>query len=207
MSEPVAFEPVPPDSVSPGPGMTGRETPALRRHSPLEGAALPQDGTFSVSPAPAAARFLLRGEGEACSALGLAAPARLRTNVAGGRSVLWLGPDEFLLLAAGEDAAEIQPGMAEKLAGLPHSLVDVSQRQIGLVLAGRLAARCLSAGCPLDLRPHAFPIGMVARTIFLKAEIILWRQAEDSFHVEVWRSFAPYLIGHLGEARIGATGL
>jgi sarcosine oxidase subunit gamma len=48
---------------------------------------------------------------------------------------------------------------------------------------------------------------MAARTMFLKTEIVLWRQAETRFHVEVWRSFAPYLVGHLAEALTGADGL
>jgi sarcosine oxidase, subunit gamma len=40
----------------------------------------------------------------------------------------------------------------------------------------------------------------VVRTIFEKAEIILWRTGEQSFHIEVWRSFAPYVLGHLEES-------
>ena len=38
-----------------------------------------------------------------------------------------------------------------------------------------------------------FPVGMATRTLFEKAEIVLWRIAPDSFHLEVWRSFAPYV--------------
>ena len=52
----------------------------------------------------------------------------------------------------------------------------------------------------LDLDPAAFPVGMATRTLFTKAEIVLWRQGADTFHVEVWRSFAPYLHGLLAEA-------
>ncbi|MBN8633476.1 MAG: hypothetical protein J0L76_21780, partial [Rhodobacterales bacterium] len=128
-------------------------------------------------------------------------------SVADSRAALWLGPDEFLLLAPGEEAAAVEAGMKPALSAGMHSLVDVSHRQIGLVLEGRLAARCLSAGCPLDLRPAAFPVGMATRTIFLKTEIVLWRQALDRFHIEVWRSFAPYLVGHLAEAFPGTGDL
>jgi sarcosine oxidase, subunit gamma len=34
---------------------------------------------------------------------------------------------------------------------------------------------------------------MATRTIFEKAEIVLWRTGPETFHVEVWRSFAPYV--------------
>jgi sarcosine oxidase subunit gamma len=58
----------------------------------------------------------------------------------------------------------------------------------------------LSAGCPLDLDLAAFPIGACTRTVLGKTEIVLWRRAQDSFHLEVWRSFATYLTAFLSEA-------
>ena len=93
-------------------------------------------------------------------------------------------------------AAEIEAA----LETIPHSLVDVSHRQLALDVGGAVAARAISAGCPLDLRISAFPIGVATRTIFDKAEIVLWRRAETAFRIEVWRSFAPYLVAALAEA-------
>jgi sarcosine oxidase, subunit gamma len=90
------------------------------------------------------------------------------------------------------------------LEGTAHSLVDVSHRQIGLVASGPGAARVLNAGCPLDLDLKAFPVGFATRTLFYKVEIVLWRRAETTFHVDVWRSFAPHLVGSLAEAARGA---
>jgi sarcosine oxidase subunit gamma len=164
----------------------------------------PRDTTFSVTPAPSAARFIFRGATASISAFGLEPPERLRASVQGGRAALWLGPDEFLLIAVGEEPDGVEDQVQQRLEGQMFSLVDVSHRQIALIVEGRRAARCLSAGCPLDLRLGAYPVGAVARTIFLKTEIVLWRQDEHRFHVEVWRSFAPYLVGHLAEARAGA---
>ena len=40
---------------------------------------------------------------------------------------------------------------------------------------------------------------MCTRTVFAKAEIVLWRTAADTFRVEVWRSFADYVVGMLHE--------
>jgi sarcosine oxidase subunit gamma len=61
-------------------------------------------------------------------------------------------------------------------------------------------------GCPLDLDTAAFPVDTAARTLFGKAEIVLWRTGDDTFHVEIWRSFAPYVVGLLTEfARIVAA--
>jgi sarcosine oxidase subunit gamma len=90
------------------------------------------------------------------------------------------------------------------LDGTAHSLVDVSHRQIGLIVSGPAAARALNAGCPLDLDVGAFPTGMATRTLFDKAEIVLWRRAATTFHVEVWRSFAPHVANLLTETARGA---
>ena len=178
-----------------------------RRQDPLAGAALPQGEGFSITAAPEAARFILRGDVDDVPVFGPATPEKLRASSRDGRVALWLGPDEFLLIAPGDDAQAVRSALESGFETRLRSLVDVSHRQVGYVLEGALAARCLSAGCPLDLRPATFPIGMVARTLFFKTEIILWRQARDRFHVEVWRSFAPYLTGHLAEAHAGTNGL
>jgi sarcosine oxidase subunit gamma len=109
------------------------------------------------------------------------------------RAALWLGPDEQLLLVQQSDWEATMVALTRRLAGLPHALVDISQRQVALQVAAPHVADTLSAGCPLDLHPDAFPIGMCTRTLFFKAPIVLWRTAADAFHLEVWRSFVPYV--------------
>jgi sarcosine oxidase, subunit gamma len=177
--------------------------------SPLEGVALPAGDRFALAEAPAAARFVFRG-GEAarasCTAsFGVELPERLGLAGEGaGRAALWLGPDEWLMIAEGADAASLGAELDRALERTAHSFVDVSHRQIGLLVSGAAAARALSAGCPLDLHLSAFPVGMATRTIFDKAEIVLWRRGAGAFHVEGWRSFAPYLVAALTEAARGA---
>jgi sarcosine oxidase subunit gamma len=89
--------------------------------------------------------------------------------------------------------------MAEALGRTPHALVDVSHRQLALEVSGALASTILSGACPLDLDESAFPVGMCTRTVFAKADIVLWRTRSDAFHLEVWRSFAAYVGGLLDE--------
>jgi sarcosine oxidase, subunit gamma len=109
------------------------------------------------------------------------------------RAALWLGPDEQLLLVQESDWDATLVALTRRLAGMPHSLVDITHRQVALQVQGPHVADTLSAGCPLDLHPDAFPIGMCTRTLFFKAPIVLWRTAADAFHLEVWRSFVPYV--------------
>jgi sarcosine oxidase subunit gamma len=116
-----------------------------------------------------------------------------RAREGDGCAALWLGPDEQLLLVQQSQWPDVLAALASTLSGMPHSLVDISQRQIALQIDGARAADVLSAGCPLDLHPQAFPVGMCTRTLFAKSPIVLWRTAADEFHLEVWRSFALYV--------------
>jgi sarcosine oxidase subunit gamma len=107
-------------------------------------------------------------------------------------SALWLGPAEWLILAAME-AKGLMAELSEETGQAPHSLVDISHRQTGIAVSGADAAAMLNAGCPLDLELATFPVGMCTRTLFMKADIVLWRTDQERFHLEVWRSFAPYV--------------
>ena len=82
---------------------------------------------------PPMARFSLRGAPDAltagCAAFGTAMPETLRAATRGGRSALWLGPDELLLLAP----ADTEMPTLER----PHALVDIGARQVAITLTGR----------------------------------------------------------------------
>jgi sarcosine oxidase, subunit gamma len=174
------------------------------RRSPLEGLALPRNRAATATACPPAMRFILRGPPEAAAsagpAFGASLPAQpLRSETAGSRFALWLGPDEWLLIA--EDSEPTLGATLETaLANVPHALIDVSHRQGALEVSGQGAARLLNASVLLDLDVSAFPVGMVARTLLTKAEIVLWRRAPDLFRVEFSRSFCPYVTAILAQA-------
>ena len=154
---------------------------------------------------PEATRFSVRGNGAAVAALGFAFGVDLpreacRAATNGARAALWLGPDEWLLLAPDGEAETLTRTLADALHGEPASLVDISDRQVAIGISGPKAAEALNAFNALDLEGDAVPVGMCTRTLFGKAEIVLWRTAPDAFHIEVWRSFAPYVLACLGEA-------
>ena len=88
---------------------------------------------------------------------------------------------------------------AAQKSGVLHSAVDVSHRNTAILVEGPGAAAAINAGCPQDLSLKAFPVGACTRTIFGKTEIVLLRTGEESFRVEVWRSFSDYAFGLLAE--------
>lgn len=147
---------------------------------------------------PCASRFVLRGGPQALvaavGALGLPrsdSPCRAVRN--DDRSALWLGPDERLLIGPGDAAQEMASLLQAALAGLPHSLVEISHAQTAFEVSGARAATILNTGCPLDLDSAAFPVDMCTRTVFAKAQIVLWRTGPATFRVLTARSFTPYV--------------
>lgn len=176
------------------------------RRSPLDGLSLGRtSSSVSLSDPGPMSRLVLRGNEtvakQAGLALGLPIPLEAcRSATRDGRAALWLGPDEWLLIAPVEQGAAVAEKLAEALARVPHALVDVSHRNAALAIEGPGAAAALNAGCPLDLEPTGFPVGMCTRTLLGKAEIVLWRTAAQNFRLEVWRSFVAYIHLFLVEA-------
>jgi sarcosine oxidase subunit gamma len=148
-------------------------------------------------------RFGYRGAESTLAGLGAAFGVTPLTDICraaseGDHAALWLGPDEWLLLAPDGEVAALTGKLEAALAGVPHSLVDISHRNAAFEVTGEHGPAVLNVGCPLDF--HAFPVGMCTRTVLGKAEVVLWRRSPQRFHLEVWRSFAPYVQRFLGQA-------
>lgn len=186
------------------------ETATLRRH-PLESRSA-RGRNVEVTPAEPATRLSLRAPAGSVAALSKALGVKLpekpktsavskagfidRRNGDGTRAVLWLGPDEWLVLDFnGRDPIADCAGTK-----VFHSAVDISHRNTAIVVSGAGAEATLNAGCPQDLSLAAFPVGACSRTVLGKAEVVLWRTAEDTFRVECWRSFSDYVFTFLAEA-------
>jgi len=183
-------------------------TAGASRANPLAAlaAATPGVPAATLTVLPDAARFVFRcregGAGHAGRAFACGLPREPGRFVsASGRMAVWLGPDEWLLIAVGEEAAPLAASIEAETAAIPHSLVDVGHRSVGIEVSGRAAAAVINAGCPLDLSLEAFPVGSGTRTILAKAEIVLLRTGPETFQLDVWRSFSAYAWQYLEEAR------
>jgi sarcosine oxidase, subunit gamma len=164
-----------------------------------------------LRPLPPASRFVLRGGPQvlaaASTALGLTlSEAPCRAAHSPDRAALWLGPDERLLIGTADASGEIAEGLQRALAGSAHSLVEVSHAFAAFEVSGPRAAQALNAGCPLDLDPASFPPDMCTRTVFAKAQVVLWRTGPETFRVETARSFAPYVTKLLALAASESAG-
>jgi sarcosine oxidase subunit gamma len=102
----------------------------------------------------------------------------------GGRTVLWLGPDEWLVLG-GREEDYADAGAA----------VDVSANRVVLELSGSAAADVLATGCSVEVA-----VGCCAQTLLARAQVILSRPEPDRWWILVRPSFASYMRAWLEDA-------
>ncbi len=177
---------------------------AIIRHGALAGSEI-ANRAVRIAVLPPAGRISLRAPKASVAplsdALGLDLPIKPRTSAAkGGRTALWLGPDEWLVI---DQKGGDLPGDCASVKDL-HSAVAVSHRNVAFSIAGPGAEATLNAGCPQDLSLPAFPLGACSRTILGKVEVVLLRTGEDAFRLECWRSFAEYAFDFLTQAAADA---
>jgi sarcosine oxidase, subunit gamma len=183
--------------------------PTDRRRSPLGGVALP-DGLREV---PFLTQIDLRldpRDALATTAVeSVVGPLPLEPNTVHGGpdgAVLWLGPDEWLIVGPDGGAAPLERELRDALeptGATTVALIDVSANRTTLELARDDAAEILASGCSIDLHRRAFGPGRCAQTLVARAGVILWQTAATpvaTYRLLVRPSFAAYLAAWLSDA-------
>jgi sarcosine oxidase, subunit gamma len=153
-------------------------------------------GPVSLSLLPESPRYSLRIDpaiiAAASEVLGLELPNRPgQRAAAGSRSALCLGPDEWVLHTDEADAQAVEAAFAALYPTTPHSLIAISDRERTITLSGPQAAELLSTSCPRNLT--AIAPGTGTRTVFDTVQIVLLRDSETDFRIDVGRSFVPHV--------------
>jgi sarcosine oxidase, subunit gamma len=147
-----------------------------------------------------------RGAGRLAARLGVALPERCgEVATAAGRSVLWLGPDEFLVVSD-DESGPLVADLREALAGDPGSVVDVSANRTTLELSGPAARETLEKGCTIDLHPRSFRTGNAVATTLGPVPVLLWQTGESTYRLLPRSSFADYVARWLLDAVIEFSG-
>ncbi len=175
-----------------------RRSPLFHRR-PLEGEA----GAVRIAERPFLGKFILRADAQAASdrlraALGLGLPSEpLMSASQGDISFLWLGPDEWMLVTAQAEAKERASTARGVLVGVHHQLADVSDYYTIIEVAGPRARELLMKLTTLDVHPRVFRGGMVAGSMFGRANAFLWlplaARDANAFNLFVRWSMADYL--------------
>lgn len=141
--------------------------------------------------------------------LGVSLPGSVGVVGAGNDVVvLWLSPDEFLLLSS-RPASDLAAELVDELGDDPGAVVDLSANRTTLELAGPSARVVLEKGCALDLHPSVFTSGTAYVTAIGSVPVILWKLADEVYRILPRSSFADFLGRWLLDAMVefGATEL
>jgi sarcosine oxidase, subunit gamma len=115
----------------------------------------------------------------------------------GDTSVLWLGPEEFLVVAPTEAheslGGDLIQALREALADGEGQVVDLSANRTTFELTGPRARAVLEKGCALDLHPRALLAGTALSTEIGNIPVVLWKTGEESFRIFPRASFADFL--------------
>jgi len=178
------------------------------QYHPLQDRQLSLDGAqpLTIKAGLETARFSLRIDPAnlktASEVFGLKLPDRMGglsiSEEAGqGRAAIMIGPDEWYLTAPQTEHDQIIADFAKLYETQLHSLVDISNREISIVVEGARAAYLCQALIAFDVENMAIPSGR--RTLLDRVQIILAREREECFRIEVWASFAEH-VWHLLES-------
>ncbi|MER5936000.1 sarcosine oxidase subunit gamma family protein [Streptomyces sp. NPDC001928] len=123
------------------------------------------------------------------------------TAASGPHTVVWLGPDEWLVLSQAAEETAVTAELREALGADPGSVVDVSANRTTLELSGPAARQVLEKGCPLDLHPRSFGPGRAVSTTVGPVAVLLWQvDDEPTYRLFPRSSFADYLARWLVDA-------
>jgi sarcosine oxidase, subunit gamma len=130
----------------------------------------------------------------------------------GELQLVWLGPDEWLIIGPDGTASLTAQLLRTALGDELGSIVDVSANRTTLELSGPVARQVLQKGCTLDLHPRAFTSGSCAQTLVSKVNVLLVQAGRSpAYRLLVRGSFAQYLadwmLDAMDEYRFARTGV
>ena len=126
--------------------------------------------------------------------MGVDVPSAL-THIDG--RVVWMSPDELLLLVPHAEAAAHVTALNQALTGVHHMALDVSDTRAVLRLSGARVGEVLAKGAPCDFTDRGFPVGTARRTHLGGLAVGIWRLDAETWEVVCFRSYAHHLMAWL----------
>lgn len=177
--------------------------------SALQGAEF--SGLVSLRDAGPLGMITLRGDLDGAamvqaldSAMTLPVPARRQVLCSpdGARQVVWMSPDELLLILPRVQVDAALAALAAALAGTHHLAEDMSDARALITVTGpemRLR-EVLAKLAPIDLQADAFRPGDIRRTRLAQVAAAVWMVDAGQINVVCFRSVARYVFDLLRHA-------
>lgn len=120
-------------------------------------------------------------------------PGRCEARLGDARDVLWMSPDELMILCAPGTAPTLLGELGAALEGTHHLLADMSDARALFGLHGPRCRETLAKLGPADLSPRALGPGEVRRTRLGQVPAAFWFRAEDHVEVMCFASVRGYM--------------
>ncbi|WP_406720524.1 sarcosine oxidase subunit gamma family protein [Thioclava litoralis] len=127
--------------------------------------------------------------------LGLSLPEPRKVVTKGAKSVLWMSPDELLILVPYADAVSVAHAMETSLKGEHFLVANVSEARSIFTVTGARAAEVVMKISPIDFGTMARD--EVRRTRTAQTAAAVWWSGDEQLSLVCFRSYATYVMGLL----------
>jgi sarcosine oxidase subunit gamma len=167
--------------------------PLEARRGDLAGIANITRGSVTATDVTGIAQLSLRADPGIVGRLPLPVPTEPNTVArSGSHDVLWLGPDEWLVVTE-EDPEQLASTVRAALRGAHHAIVDVSANRAVIALTGAGRHGILASRCSIDLHERSWRDGSCAQTLLGRAQVLL-QERNDETRLFVRPSFGGYVV-------------
>ena len=109
-------------------------------------------------------------------------------------TVLWFGPDEWLVLTPTGGELELLNNLRSAFANTFAAATDVTGGYTAVDISGSAARDLLRKGSTIDFHPSVFAVGQCVQTLLGKTGVAIYQNTESpNYRVVFRRSFADYL--------------
>ena len=129
--------------------------------------------------------------------MGADVPGQRKVSGDGDKCVIWMSPDELLLICGYAEAGGVVDALNEKLAGEHMLAVNVSDARAAFRLKGAHVRDVLGKLAPVDLDPAVFGIGEVRRTRLAQVAAGFWLLDQETAQIFCFRSVSEYMFNLL----------
>ena len=123
-------------------------------------------------------------------------------ETAGERHIVWLGPDEYLLLCESGKEKALYDTLTSTIKANHFAITDVSDSLCALSLSGAAVRDVQAKGCSREFLPSKFGAGRCAQSLLAPAGITLMALPNDAFILICRTSFATYVHDWLVDAAL-----
>lgn len=116
-------------------------------------------------------------------------------------ALLWVGPDQWLILSDTHTADALVAEYSLRLQDWLHHATDASAALVCFAVRGSSARVLLGMGSGIDFRARSFDTGLCVSTRFARVPALIRATSVESFELYVDRSLGEYLARWFEHAR------